>query len=368
MLTRLTPLRALLVSAVAAVSLSACDDPRTQAAIDTVRQQYGIPGLAAAVITSNTVNVYASGVRRLGRPERVGRNDLFLVGSDAKAMLATVIAREVEAGRLQWDTTIEHGLPGADIREEYKSVTLANLLQHRSGLPGFESADDLAGVPELTGTLMEQRQQFAQWVLTQESVQTPGEGFQYSNAGYVVAAAMLEHATGQPYEALMDAQLFKPLGIHPVYGSPAGGTRRNQPWGHTMVDGKLVPVDPNAPENQFPAWATPSGNLNLTAADFARFVQMHLRGLRGNPMLISTQSFQTLHTPTGDYAYGWLLLDDRGQRASAHSGSDDTFYAFMILEPGADAAAVVIANASSPSIDEAIVKLGIALLPRREVP
>jgi hypothetical protein len=81
---------------------------------------------------------------------------------------------------------------------------------------------------------------------------------------------------------------------------------------------------------------------------------------------LSAQSFQTLHAPTGDYAYGWLIFEDRGQRASTHAGSDDTFYAFMIVEPGADAAAVVIPNATSPEIDEAIVDLGLKLLPRQE--
>src|SRR5215208_4818109 len=99
MLTRirtLVLLRALFASGIAALALAACDDPEAQVALETTRLQHGIPGIAAATITADSVTVYTSGTRRLGSLQRIGRDDLFHIGSDAKAMLATVVAREVE--------------------------------------------------------------------------------------------------------------------------------------------------------------------------------------------------------------------------------------------------------------------------------
>ena len=358
------PVRALLLAAAIVFTLGACDDPATQAAIDEARQQAGIPGMTAAVITSDTITMYTSGVRKLGSPTPVGRNDLFHIGSDGKAMLATVIAREVEAGVMRWNMTIAQAFPELTDFGEYANVTLTNLLQHRSGLPGFETGDEFAEIPELPGTPPQQRLEFVKWVLTRDPAQIPGQGYQYSNAGYAVAAAMLERATGQVYETLMQDLLFRPLGIRPVYELPAQH-HRNQPWGHRLVDNVLTPVDPELPENQLPEWTNPVGNISLTTMDFARFVQTHLRGLRGRSNLLTKQMFQTLHTPTGDYAYGWQVLEDRGQVASAHAGSNDTFYALMIIEPGVDAAVVVFSNASGPAIDESVVTLGFKLLPRQ---
>ena len=54
--------------------------------------------------------------------------------------------------------------------------------------------------------------------------------FSYSNAGYLVAAAMAEKLTGQSWETLMGERLFAPLGMssagvwgagHPGWGGPA---------------------------------------------------------------------------------------------------------------------------------------------------
>lgn len=359
-------LRGCFLALAAALALSACDDPATQLVIDKARVEAGIPGLSVAVITSERISIHTSGVRRLGSQQPVGRNDLFYVGSEAKAMLATVIARKVEAGDLRWDLTVREAFPLLTSHGEFGEVTLATLLQHRSGLPAFETAEELAEVPELTGTPDRQRLQFVEWILPREASGIPGQSYLYSNAGYIVATAMLESATGQSYESLMRGLLFDPLGIRPAYALPAAG-KRNQPWGHTVIHGTLTPVDPEDPNGILPPWTHPAGNLSLTTLDFAKFVQTHLRGLRGKSALLQRQTFEVLHTPVGDYACGWLVFDDRGMRASAHSGSNDSFYAFMILEPEADAAAVVVANASSPQIDAAVVRLGLAVLPRRNV-
>ena len=69
-------------------------------------------------------------------------DDAFHVGSDAKAMLATVIAQEVEAGRLRWDSAIGEVLPDAAAtgRPEYRHITITDLLLHRGAFSGADVA------------------------------------------------------------------------------------------------------------------------------------------------------------------------------------------------------------------------------------
>ena len=77
------------------------------------------------------------GIRRSDEPDPVRLDDVWHIGSDAKAMTATLIARLVDRGVLSWDAPLEKMLPdlAGGMRPEYRAVTLVQLLSHRSGLP-----------------------------------------------------------------------------------------------------------------------------------------------------------------------------------------------------------------------------------------
>lgn len=64
-------------------------------------------------------------------------DDVWLIGSDGKPMTATLIAKLVDRGKLSWTTQLSEMLPmlAKDMRAEYRTVTLLELLSHRAGLP-----------------------------------------------------------------------------------------------------------------------------------------------------------------------------------------------------------------------------------------
>lgn len=340
--------------------------------VSEARKASGAPAFAAAVITSDTIDVFASGLRRVGAPDRITRGDRFAIGSDAKAMLATLVAQEVERGRLRWDTAIEEVLPGVMVtaRPEYRSVTIADLLDHRSGILPLVTQDELAQVPEFRGTVVAQRRQLARWALQQPAVSPPGTAVVYSNAAYVIAAAMLEGVTGRSYEELLQRRLLGPLEIRANFGWPGAEQREGAPWGHELVGGRLVAVDPADEENRLPEWLNPAGNLSLRTRDFARFVQLHLRGLRGTATLLDSATFRRMHTPPPGFAYtsGWAVIGEGGRQVSFHEGNSGIFYAFMIVDPQYDVAAVVVANADTPEVAQAATALAIELMQSRAQP
>ncbi|MCC7461136.1 MAG: beta-lactamase family protein [Gammaproteobacteria bacterium] len=323
----------------------------------------GTPAMTAAVITSTSIEVYTHGVRRLGGSQHIEARDAFHVGSDAKAMLATLVAQEVEQGRLRWDTTIGEILPEAvsGAREDYRDVTVADLLAHRSGLIALYTLDELAAVPALHGNVLAQRLQFTSWVLQQPPAAPPHTMAVYSNAGYVVVAALLERITGRSYEELLQRRLFAPLGIVAAFDWPAACDRR-APWGHALIDGSLRPVNPRDPAFRIPSWANPAGNLSLSTRDFARFVRLHLRGLRGVAGLLQPASFTQLHTPQGEYALGWAVAEVNGHLLSYHQGASGLFYALMIIDAEADVAAVVLANSDTDAMELAATQLALGLM------
>lgn len=327
-------------------------------------KQYGVPGMAAAVITPDRIVSASTGVHKLGEATVIGRNDLFHLGSDVKSMTAMLAAHEVESGKLQWTATLAEIFPEfvASMQPAYQSVTIQDLLDHRAAILPFLDQASLGTIPPLTGDALQQRYQFTGWVLQQTPTGVPGQDFAYSNGGYVVAGAVIEKIAGQPYETLLQQFLFTPLNLHVKYNWP-GYQDPNQPWGHLLVNGALTPNDPNAPQNEIPAFITPAGNVSVSVEDFARYAQVHLQGLLGNATLLSKSSYTTLHTPVGQYGLGWAAgADASGVPLTFHEGSAGTFDAWIVIQPAKKRAIVLLSNADSTAIESGDAGTALQLL------
>src|SRR5262249_20400973 len=154
-----------------------------------------IPALAAVATRADAVlEIAASGIRRDGRPDPVTAEDLFHLGSNTKAMTATLIGILVEEGKLSWTTTPLDLFPEwkKTVLPAYNDITITDLLSHHAGLSGYEDSDDpeFRDVKALAGSTLEQRIEFARRALHRKPVVTPRTTFRYSNGGYAVAAAM----------------------------------------------------------------------------------------------------------------------------------------------------------------------------------
>src|SRR5262245_61994807 len=107
--------------------------------LDPILARHDVPGMVAARTEGDTlVALGASGVRRRGDAEKVTVNDRFHIGSCTKAMTATLCGILVEERKLSFDRTLAEAFPAMKSRmhEQYRQVTLAQLLTHRGGLPG----------------------------------------------------------------------------------------------------------------------------------------------------------------------------------------------------------------------------------------
>lgn len=369
MSARCTALFLLAISATAA-----CTDPsgpRTPPpanALDTVLQEararYHLPGMAAMVLHgAGPALISATGVRKLGGHDPLQPGDRFHLGSNMKAMTATMLATLVEEGTLQWNSRPLDLFPelAGQVDPAHEAITLAQLLQHRAGI---EPLVDFSQVPALSGTPMEQRAEGTALLLSLPPA-APVDSFLYSNGGYGIAAAMAERATGMPWETLMQERVFAPLGMTVEFGWPAA-TDPAQPWGHEETSDGYRTYSPNrSPDpRRMPTAIAPAGEGSMTLADYARFVQLHLRGLRGQAGLVDSATFARLHAPVGVYAMGWGELSLDGVATATHEGSTGTFYATTFIQPARDLAVVVVTNAGGHRAGQAVTEAALALLAR----
>ena len=283
-------------------------EPAVTDLLAPICQRRDLPAMAGAVVTSQGLQVLgAVGVRKRGTDVPVTTNDLWHLGSDTKAMTATLAALLVERGKLRWDSTVTEVFPdlAPDFHPDFKAVTLRHLLAHRAGV-----------VPNLNwariarrGTLQEQRLEAVKEGLSRKPRSAPGSAYLYSNLGYVIAGAMIERVTDRSWEELMRKEIFAPLKMTSAgFGGLGAPGEIDQPWGH-LSGGK--PVKDHGPAVDNPPVIGPAGTVHCPLPDWAKFIADQLRGLRGEPGLLKPESYQALAKPTfgGDYALGWLAVE-----------------------------------------------------------
>jgi hypothetical protein len=176
--------------------------------LEPLLKKYDLPALAAAIVTSKGLSaVGAVGVRKYGTDTPVTINDQFHLGSDTKAMTATMLATLVEEGKLSWGTRLEQVFPDltAKMDPAYRKVTLEQLLAHRAGFtdeswPQGKTFKDMHKMP---GTPREQRAVYVAMVLSERPVNQPGSAYLYSNRSYAVAGAIAEKVANDSWEHLM---------------------------------------------------------------------------------------------------------------------------------------------------------------------
>ena len=318
-----------------------------------IRQKFGVPAMAAALVTSDGIQfVGAVGVRKRGSEVPVTLDDLWHLGSDGKAMTSTLIARLVERGQLKWDATLAEVFPelAPQMNSDFQKVTLLQLLSHHAGLPANLALADYLGEDAAALRLRAVREETAK-----KPQSAPGSTYKYSNLGYIIAGAVVERVTGQAWEQAVSNEVFAPLQMKSAgFGGTGTPGKIDQPWPHT-ANGEPTPG--NGPVMDNAPVMGPAGRIHCSIQDWAKFVQDQLRGDRGAPALLKPATYQKLHTPPfgGDYALGWMVLDRSwgGGQVLNHGGDNTMNCANVWIAPQRDFAILVCVNQSGETAFQA---------------
>src|SRR5215471_3788926 len=130
----------------------------------------------------------------------------YHIASVSKPFLATAILQLQEQGRLEVTDPVSRyvrDFPKAD------RITLANLLEHTSGIPNINDLDDYDTFARSPHMLEQLVGKFAGLPLEFE----PGSDTRYSNSNYNLLALILEKVTGVSYEKYLHDHIFGPAGM-----------------------------------------------------------------------------------------------------------------------------------------------------------
>ncbi|HSF18076.1 MAG TPA: serine hydrolase [Vicinamibacteria bacterium] len=324
--------------------------------IEDVRKEWGVVGLAVAVVKDGKV-VYARGFgeRELSSGERVDENTLFAIGSNSKAFTAAAMGILVDEKKVGWDDRVTEHLSWFELYDPYvtREITVRDLLSHRSGLGRRGDANWYA-------TDFDRRE-----VLRRIRFLPPNSSFRseagYQNTMFLAAGGVVESVSGESWDDFVSSRLFRPLGMTRSRTSVReleGMTNVAHP--HERIDAKVVPVPHRNIDN-----VAPAGSILSSVSDMTRWMLLMLgEGELDGHRVISQESAAELFKPNiiyplpveskelfpsthfSTYGLGWGLRDYRGRFIATHTGGIDGMLSQVLLAPEEELGIVVLTNTS----------------------
>ena len=182
----------------------------------------------------------------------------YNLGSIMKHYTAVLVLQKVEDGTLSLDDTLKSfklGFP----KNIARRITIRQLLHHRSGF-----ADIFTAAYRENQLAFDTIDKKLELLKTAPLVAEPDSKFHYSNYGYVVLGAILEKATGQPFESLLKQNIFNRLRLQSsVYPYDKNATNQSLRYNFTHAgEQRLVGVTEHH---------SPDGGIEATVSDVLTF-------------------------------------------------------------------------------------------------
>jgi D-alanyl-D-alanine carboxypeptidase len=89
---------------------------------------------------------------------------------------------------------------------------------------------------------------------------------------------------------------------------------------------------------------SPAGNVNMSILDWSAYLQLHLRGLRGEDNYLRADTYEFLHFGLPDYSLGWENQEPNNLPISTHDGSAGNFLTHVYMIRDQDLAVAIMAN------------------------
>ena len=279
----------------------------------------GFPG-AAVVVGRKGSAVWEKGFGHIDwatSSSRVSATETIYDLASLTKVIGTTTAVMIlfDEGRIKLDAPVSTYLP--EFTGGYKdSVTVRQLLEHRSGLPADRDLWRIAHSPA----------EARQVVLDAPLECKPGQCYIYSDLGAITLGMMVERVTGQGLDVFLHERVFAPLGMVNTFFKPADSLKsRVAPTEVSPPRG--YPLQGEVHDENAYALGGVAGHAGLfsTASDISIFAQMILEGGEYKGVRIVSDSTIKLFTTraAGSRALGWAMAD--GQWGSGRFMSEGSF-------------------------------------------
>ncbi len=318
------------------------------AELEALAGEYALPGATAAyVLADGTIEAVATGYADLESGTPMTASSRMLAASIGKTFVAaTVLALDAE-DVLGLDDPLSRWLgsrPWYQRLPNHAGITLRHLLTHTAGIPDHVQSESFARA--FAASLDSETNPFSPedlvgFMLDETPLFAAGEGWAYSDTGYILLGMVIEEATGNRYYDEVERRFLGPLGLkqtspsdrRTLPGLAAGYTDADNPFGlpaKTMREPGTLAWHPGI------EWT--GGGLASNAGDLAAWAWALFEGRAMDHEYLADllRSVPTnLHEPGHRYGAG-VAIDASGKRGPVygHAGWVPGYVSFVRYLPG----------------------------------
>ncbi|WP_434097583.1 serine hydrolase domain-containing protein [Streptomyces viridosporus] len=291
----------------------------------------GVPGVTATVRDRRGTWSATAGVGDLRTGQERSPHDRYRIGSVTKTFVATVLLQLEAEGRLSLDDTVDTWLPGLVTGNGHDGtrITLRQLLNHTSGIFNYTADEDYQRRYSTEEGFFEHRydtwapKDLVRVALAHEPSFEPGAPgeWEYSNTNYVLAALVIEQATGRPYGEEVRRRVIEPLHLT---ATSVPGTRVSLPRPSSRAYSKPASAVTGPTHDVTllnPSRAFAAGEMISDSEDLNRFHRALLTGRLLPPEQLDEMTTTVPVGPGHDYGLGLMRMTlSCGVTIWGHSG------------------------------------------------
>ncbi len=249
----------------------------------------------SVLISQNNTILMKKGFGLADRENNISNseNTIFEVASVTKLFTVVAILQLAEKGKLSLDDYVNEYV--GPFSSQKDAATIDHLLLNTAGLVPKGYQLDYTSKPGFLKSVKD---------APMESI--PGEKYRYTNAGYILLAAIIEKASNTSYENYLKSNIFEPLGLRHTFfgfeGTTDLGTIAKGYFGNT-VDSLKSHTTPDY------VWANrgPSGILSNVSD-----LHIFLEGLENKTLLSQEYLDKMFYEQMPGEAYGFHILKKIG--------------------------------------------------------
>lgn len=306
---------------------------RSEALVETLRDEWGAPAVSAAVALDGEV-VFAGIVGRAdGDGTPADPRTRFRIASVSKAITGVLMLRLAEEGLVDLDAPVHRYLE--ELPEAVREITPRQLLAHTSGIRHYQRGETSHKTEHFESPLAA-----LETVLAEALRFEPGTAHGYTTYGYTLLQAVTEAVTGLGFEEALRTFVFEPAGMDRTSLDRAG-EEASRATGFQRVGTEVKPVPPDDVSFKYAG-----GGMASTPSDLVRLCAAMDRGELLEPA--SRESLLTPAYPGLDDSQSLGFAVERelttGLLRLWHPGRGNGFEAYLVCYPEERVAAAVATN------------------------
>lgn len=320
-----------------------------------------IPGCQLIVLKNNTILLFeALGIASVPFSIPVKKNTIFSINSISKVFASVAIMQLQEQNKLNINDPISRYIDS--IPDNWKKITIKQLMSHTSGLPDIENEKGLIG----------DKGQDSAWAMVKKlPLQSEiGEKFNYNATNYYILQHIIEKCSATTFEKFVRKNQFDVVGMKEIYYGNSYDVIKNKCPTYSYYNQDKITNEYikgtklKETYEEFPTKMITDAGAFTTAEEMAKWII----GLQSGKLLKKNENINTLWEPVklnngsydgfggflNAYALGWPVINRENHFAVAPVGGGR---AAFIIYPKDNLTIILFTNLTGVSPEEIIEKI-----------